>query len=469
MSKISREYNSVYASSILTLFLIAQGLPASALLWREISGDHSYRVILALILLPLLLGLTQDLILVLTFRNLQISVYAGILIAVCGSPLCLWRREDLKRIMIVFSGHMRLQRFSMAASVLVALIVLVYLLGNLYNNPIADWDARSIWFFHAKILFFDGGFKETSWTLPTISFFSHPDYPQAVPILASQIAYLNGYWNEYDPLTSIAVLLVIEVMLSVYVLKTPAELILFWGLVGVFLSKTPFRDGLMDAHVATLSALAAMCLLRRGTVTAMADCCLGVLTLGLVASLKNEGLVLSLLLLAACFLANSYFREALLTSRRSIFILAMAVLPTFLWFNLKRQWGLANDLSTHGQLKRLMARINLHDVVMILGSTKVLLALFGMGILFLANRLTSKNSAAANTLILCAALYYGVLFAVYMTTPYDLQGHLETSANRVVYPIYVMLICAIVLYFRSWRLLSLLVRRWSEPETKLGR
>jgi hypothetical protein len=235
-----------------------------------------------------------------------------------------------------------------------------------------------------------------------------------------------------------------------------------------------------------------MCLLRRGTVTAMADCWLGVLVLGLVVSLKNEGLVLSLLLLAACFLANSYFREALLTSRRSIFILAMAVLPTFLWFNLKRQWGLVNDLSTqarqcancapqvvHGQLKRLMAHINLHDVVMILGSSKVLLVLFGMGILFLANRLTSKNSAlAANTLILCAALYYGVLFAVYMTTPYDLQWHLETSANRVVYPIYMMLICGIVLYFRSWRLeprlLSLLVRRWSEPvktesATKLGR
>lgn len=441
----------MYASSILILFLILQGLPASAFLWRAVSAHNSYRAILAVVLFPLLIGTTQDLVLVLAFRDIRLSFYAGIFIAVCGLPVCFWHREALQSIMSSFWAAKSRKSFSTAALILGVLIVLVLLLSELYYSPIEDWDARSIWFFQGKILFFDGGFKETSWTLPTISF-SHPDYPKAVPILAAQIASINGYWNEYDPLTSIAIILVIEVMLLAYVLETPIELMIFTAPVGLSMGMHPFVNGYMDAHIGTMSSLAAMCLLRRSKETGMTDLYLGALTLGLVASMKNEGLVLSFLVLTVCSLANSQLRQAifLVISRKSLFIVMIAALPSLLWMNLKLQWGLVNDLSKNGQLERLLARINMHDLALILGLSKVLLIFLAVGILAVANRFINRNRAsAAATLVVCAAIYYGVLIVVYLTTPYDLNWHLST-AGRVVYPIYMMLICSTVLYFRSW-------------------
>ncbi|MEM9257747.1 MAG: hypothetical protein AAGA91_20090, partial [Pseudomonadota bacterium] len=73
-----------------------------------------------------------------------------------------------------------------------ALLILVY--ANLVlTDPIREWDPRSIWFLHAKLIFFAGTMSETAgWLHPSVDW-SHPDYPKLVPVIAAQTAHIAGF------------------------------------------------------------------------------------------------------------------------------------------------------------------------------------------------------------------------------------------------------------------------------------
>ena len=46
--------------------------------------------------------------------------------------------------------------------------------------PLYDWDARSIWFFHGKMIYYAGTLgPEAGWNIQTPQF-SHVDYPKLV-------------------------------------------------------------------------------------------------------------------------------------------------------------------------------------------------------------------------------------------------------------------------------------------------
>lgn len=77
-------------------------------------------------------------------------------------------------------------------------IILFYAVA-LVSKPLISWDARSIWFFHAKMIYVAKALSfEAGWTHPSI-YFSHVGYPKLVPVLAAQLMNFMGYWNEYLP------------------------------------------------------------------------------------------------------------------------------------------------------------------------------------------------------------------------------------------------------------------------------
>ena len=89
----------------------------------------------------------------------------------------------------------------------IACLLAVYYL-EILAEPLFHWDARSIWFFHAKMIWADGALRRsTGWNHPSLAF-SNPDYPKLVPAIAAQLAYVKGYWNEFLPKGSLFVMLV---------------------------------------------------------------------------------------------------------------------------------------------------------------------------------------------------------------------------------------------------------------------
>lgn len=77
-----------------------------------------------------------------------------------------------------------------------ACVLLLYYFTILID-PLEDWDARSIWFFHAKMIAAAESIGlRAGWGHPSLRF-SHSDSPNLIPALAAQLSHLLGYWNEY--------------------------------------------------------------------------------------------------------------------------------------------------------------------------------------------------------------------------------------------------------------------------------
>lgn len=202
---------------------------------------------------------------------------------------------------------------------LVAVCCLVVLSG-----PVVDWDARSIWFFHAKRIFFDNNLYAQ---LDGYASWSHNDYPILVPAVAASLAKSVGHWNEIFP------------RLSVVLVLLPAVLVLAWA----FVSRVAFNllavamllmgnklllNGYMDALLAIYCACACVLLSNMWAQQPgmPAQACgphhklLFVLIVSNIIFLKNEGL-LAALLLWACAVPALWRRWTWLAGSLAPFVL----------------------------------------------------------------------------------------------------------------------------------------------------
>ena len=77
-------------------------------------------------------------------------------------------------------------------------IILFLLFGLFFTLAIGtpDWDARSIWLFHAKRIFYENSLYAQ---LDGYASFSHNDYPVIFSMLAATLAKAVGHWNEVFP------------------------------------------------------------------------------------------------------------------------------------------------------------------------------------------------------------------------------------------------------------------------------
>src|SRR5262245_48515143 len=102
----------------------------------------------------------------------------------------------------------RSHRVSSAAAITAIVLLFVAYYFRILSEPLSVWDARSIWFFHAKMIWVHGGLSQHGgWNHASLAF-SHPDYPKLVPALAAELAWLQGHWNEFGPKASLLVMLV---------------------------------------------------------------------------------------------------------------------------------------------------------------------------------------------------------------------------------------------------------------------
>lgn len=77
----------------------------------------------------------------------------------------------------------------------IILLIIIYAFISL-GSPLTEWDARSIWLFHAKRIYFDNNiFSQLDNYFPE----SHNDYPVIAASLSASLAKLINGWNEIFP------------------------------------------------------------------------------------------------------------------------------------------------------------------------------------------------------------------------------------------------------------------------------
>jgi len=355
-------------------------------------------------------------------------------------------------------GSQQAMRRVPPAAVAVALVLLVSYYFQILYEPIAAWDARSVWFFHARAIWIEGALRNSGWTHPSLVF-SSPDYPKLIPALAAQLGYVHGYWNEFFPKGSLFLLLVPAVLWIFSFRRRTASFIFI--VAAFFLGHVEWlSNGYMDAYLIVYSGLTLLFLGRYLCDGREVDLLSGACCLGIVTCLKNEGLLfavaLTLSLVAVLSFQASTCRARLVTSLRTDPTLGFRLLlfagPTLTWGVYKVTWGLQNELTKDpaDAGSRIMGRL--------LDGESLIYTLRYMGIdanglwvpaltvvaalVFVAwQRL--RPHPGATTALLTALLHFGGMLTVYLSTPATLYFHLTTSAARTMASTRIALVVAL--------------------------
>lgn len=276
-------------------------------------------------------GLSLSYLLVLCLPLPQ-AMLVGASLAVLGWLLLFFRRLPYLRPPV-----------SKGAATFFLLLLFVYGV-KILAEPVRDWDARSIWFFQGKIIFYEKAVS-LDWANPYYRF-ANLDYPKLLPALAAQSAYLLGYWNEYLPKMGVLHLLV-PLAAALAHLSARTWSFAFYFLLAMLMPGSWMWNGYVDGYLALYAGLGALFLWRAGE-GRRAEILPAAVFLLLLTQMKKEGvLVLGSVMLAWVIYRGrwrdlphklpSHFWRAL------VFGLAL-LLPFFVWELKKRGLGLTNQL-----------------------------------------------------------------------------------------------------------------------------
>jgi len=387
--------------------------------------------------LALTLGILLNNALVALFGQLGLSLLVGCVFSLAGTGLSVFlMRAEVSKIL-----QLGWARWGIAAY-----ITLLFSLVILFT-PLSAWDARSIWFFHAKMIFHNLALTEAAgWNQPFAAF-SHVAYPKLVPILAAQCGYLAGYWNEYLPKISLLVLFVPSVFALLAFsdrlkISTAYLFLLFYFSLGWWL-----WNGYMDGYLALFAGIACLYLARWLADEHPLDALTGIAFTALAICLKNEGLLFALT--ASLSLVTLYYlkhRTLKLTHPVSIrwnfwLVVAVCFLGYLVWSWKKSSWGMTFDVPSAITDTTLMRqRIDqgglgsIGEALFIRASVAKSIGILAIAIVALVV-VRVRFSISMWLPMLTSALYFIGIFVIYLTTKNDLTWHLATSADRTMLPV----------------------------------
>jgi hypothetical protein len=286
------------------------------------------------------------------------------------------------------------------------------------SHPVVDWDARFIWMFHAKRMFYDGTLYGQ---LDGYANWSHNDYPNLVPALAASLARAVGHWNEIIPRTSVLFALVPALLVAALTLKHKGVFYL-WVAVVIAVAQGHLLNGYMDVYVGLYFGLGLVLLWSPQPKWLWS---LVVLSLML---LKNEGLLAAALLILAFGLIHLRQPKQWWWGVWPVLVYAL------LWKLPLVIHQVQGDLFQENPLARGWERLGNPEELLLLaraiqlniGAVFWLIPLTGM----LIWRLKDQRLVAAWVLLVPLS-YAAVVTGIYLVTPHALEWHLHTSADRV--------------------------------------
>jgi len=349
-----------------------------------------------------------------------------------------------------------------------AIILCLIYLGAVFADPLIEWDARSIFFLHSKMIFTAGSIGPSAgWLHPSVVF-SHVEYPNLIPAIAAQVSYVVGFWNEFFPKISLFYLLVPAIIwLFTFARKSFSFIAL---LLFIPLSLHMWLvNGLQDGNIALFFSIALLLLGRFSDTHQKIDLVSGLCCLLTTILIKNEG---NLVILSAIipliafnwisltkisqdksfslvvninvpFFEKPFSIKNLIKNHwKHILISLILISPYIIWNIYKTTLNLPNDLEigTIQSVQRIVNRLNDGSYMLIIQNVydQIKGSLLLLGLLFFASVAwhrgiyLPKDSLLA---IFATTIYCMGIITIYLLTPADLNWHLTTSINRTMLPV----------------------------------
>jgi len=374
-----------------------------------------------------------------SLHSLKSSIILGGILAIIGFICYLVMFIKSTKLTSLSSNSLSSNSFNKLYGII---IVCCLFLVQILVIPLKDWDALSIWFLHAKMIYSAGSFSQlTGWQHPSV-FFSHVDYPNLVPTLAAQIMYQVGFWNEYLPKLSLFFLFIPAVILLFTFFKRSYSF-LFLIILIPFSYASRFCDGYMDGYLSIFFALSMLVLGRYYKDSKPIDLISSVFCLLPLLYLKNEGVLaviagICAILFTLLFKKTKFSPHKIFNDYRKLFLFVLILfIPFLIWNYYKHQWGLISDLElgTSQSFIRLMNRIFDGSYQLVFDNVNFELknGLMLLGILISASIAVKKRiPKELLPAIIAAAIYCLGIIVVYLETPYDLSWHLHQSVYRTL-------------------------------------
>ena len=329
-------------------------------------------------------------------------------------------------------------------------LFIISLLVLSLGSVTVDWDARSMWAFHAKRIFLDdnlyAGFDKYMPELMNA-------YPLLPASLSATLAQIIGHWNEIYPKSTNILVLLPALFVQCSFLKNNKSILLWLMFILLFTARN-LVSGLMDGLVAMYFVTNCLIIynlfieehlvygknsveINKNKITLFFS---GVFCGIILSLLKNEGFVIIILLLLSTFLFKIYLKKKI--RKREIIFAILVLTPMFVWKLLATYNGvyaLAIGFNSFDQIILRLSEINSYKLVFryLLLNEKFIIAL--LIFFFCIYKNFQNNKLVYSFVITNALMYYITLYIVYLSTPYDLSWHLIGSSTRVM-PTMVMIL-----------------------------
>ena len=296
--------------------------------------------------------------------------------------------------------------------------------------PTDSWDARSIWLFKAKEFFYDHSILSVK---NNYAEFSHNNYPSIGPAFVAGLSTLIGYWNEIYPKAGLTLMLIPPLIIvsrffdnNFFLISI--SIILF--IVGKFLVNGEL-DGLVALYF--VSSVIIIYNLKNLNNDIFYQCLILIFFLIILSLLKAEGTVL----LLCSFIGSMFiFYKKKYLCKNLIISFFVSIIPVLIWnyFCIYNNIGNTNSNNIFNINDFTNRILYLKNYILIF---EYLLLnekfLFGL-IVFLVSTIYIKNKDILIYVSSISLIYILFLFIVYLSTPLDLEWHLN-SANRIIKPI----------------------------------
>ena len=196
------------------------------------------------------------------------------------------------------------------------------------GSPVADWDARSIWLFNSKRIFFNENLNQ--FTNYFGSEFSHLDYPILIQTLSASLASLIGNWNEIFPKYSSIIMILPALVIVSKILKNKVDKLIFIILI-FFIYEKRLINGEMDAllglyTISTIILLVSFSKLKNLNLENLIKLFLFIMTLTMI---KIEGLGILICIFLSYMIV--YFKYNKKLNNKIILVFVLSVVPIILW------------------------------------------------------------------------------------------------------------------------------------------
>ncbi len=349
------------------------------------------------------------------------------------------------------------------------LIITIFILLCLISlsSPVADWDARSIWLFNAKIIFYESSLDNYFSYSP---YYNHIDYPIFVPVLSATMATMIDGWNEIFPKFSTLILALPPLIILSKISKKFFSKVILLTLI-FFIYEKRIINGEVDAILALYSILLIELLknffdanIKKENTPSFENLIVILFNIIFLTLIKFEGSVIALSILCSFFFV---YRDRLSILKFLIPIVIIAFIPILLWLlysNTKIDTSSATQMLSGGErfLSNLLDfKFILHLIGKILINKQMMIALiifvfiFAKYISINTNKINLDKIIIRKELLFCylSIVSYSIILSIIMImsegSAHNVQQEYfmaNTASDRYFAPVHSMfLLCCIYL------------------------